>query len=436
MTHNLERHKTEGSASITAEQFADLRSGLFIHFGLYSLLGRGEWAANRERLSPEELRSLRDQFTADQFDADAICGLAAAAGMRYVVLTTMHHEGFRLYPTELSDLHVGNSPCGRDLVGELVEAARRHDLKIGLYHSLNNWYDQPDSADALEDEKAYEAFINATFARLEELVVRYRPIDVLWYDGWWPFDAKGWRAEAMNRRLRELCPGLLFNNRNGLEGDFGTPEGHISAPTPWRPWEACLSLNENWGYHKGDHAWKSLDAVVHLLASVAKQRGNLLLNVGPRGDGSLPSEARNLLQRLGAWMQRNHEAIHGTEPFFYALQERTAAHRDDFVHHGPFTCRGNRLFLIARHWPGSFRFGGLECGVKQVSLLGSGEVFESRQEGKILHITLPEASPEPDGPAVIEILCDRPPSIRLGGGMRIPNVPHPPYDPCPSDILV
>lgn len=174
---------TPPGGSLTPAAFADLRFGMFIHYGLYSLSGRGEWVMNRERFSAEEIRALRDQFTAEKFDPDALCAKAAAAGMRYVVLTTMHHEGFRLYPTELSDLHVGNSPCARDLVAETLAAARRHNLKVGLYHSLNNWYDQPDAAAALEDAEAYRVFIDATFARLEELVMRYRPIDVLWYDG-------------------------------------------------------------------------------------------------------------------------------------------------------------------------------------------------------------------------------------------------------------
>ncbi|MBC2602542.1 alpha-L-fucosidase [Puniceicoccus vermicola] len=436
MTQSANRSQDEIASSISAQDFSDLRFGMFIHFGLYSLVGRGEWSANRERFSGEELRNLRDQFSAESYDPDALCRKAQAAGMRYVVLTTMHHEGFRLYPTELSDLHIGNSHCKRDLVDETIEAARRYNLKIGLYHSLNNWYDQPDASDALESEAAHESFLDATFARLEELVGRYRPIDILWYDGWWPFDANGWRAELMNQRLRELCPGLLFNNRNGLDGDFGTPEGHISAPQPWRPWETCISANESWGYHKGDHSWKSLGDVVQLLASVAKQRGNLLLNFGLMGDGALPPQASDLFDQLAAWMTRNGAAIHDTEPFFYELRERTSAHRDDWLHHGPFTCSGNRLFLITRHWPGSFRLGGLECEVEKVSLLGSGETFPFRKEGDLLQLTLPESSPEPDGPAVLEFLCDRPPSIRLGGGMRVPRVAHPPYDPCPSDILL
>ena len=213
--------------------FTNARYGLFIHYGLYSLLERGEWVWNREEIPLEEYNQLAARFTAKDFDANKLCRMAVDAGMRYVVLTTMHHEGFRLYPTELSDFHIGNSgAAGRDLVAETIAAACRHGLKVGLYHSLNNWYDQPDSVAALEDSAAYEKFIAATHARIRELVTRYNPIDILWYDGWWPFNAEGWQAEKMNAMVREIQPHILFNGRNGLPGDFATPEQHLSAPHP------------------------------------------------------------------------------------------------------------------------------------------------------------------------------------------------------------
>lgn len=391
---------------------------------------------NKERLPLERVRSLRDRFSAEKFDAGAIADLAVEAGMRYIVFTTMHHEGFRLYPTLLSDLHAGRSPASRDLVGEVVAAARERGLRVGLYHSLNNWYDQPDAADGLESPEAYSRYIEALFSRLEELVIRYRPFDILWYDGWWPFDAEGWQAERMNRRLRELCPGLLFNNRNGLPGDFGTPEGHLAAPRPYRPWEACISVNESWGYHQGDDEWKSLNQIVALLAGVARQRGNLLLNVGPRGDGSLPEPAVNVLRALGRWLKRNGEAIYETDTFDYNLRER-GDHRGDWIHHGPFTAKGRSLYAILLRYPGeAFRMGGVECGIRRVSRLANGEVLEHRINDGVLEVDLPFANPEPEGPMVLKLECDSEPSIYLTGGMRVPKVEHPHYDPCESDILL
>ncbi|MEE8455289.1 MAG: alpha-L-fucosidase, partial [Limibaculum sp.] len=148
-----------------------------------------------------------------------MCDLAVRAGMRYIVFTTMHHDGFRLYETELSDFSTARTAADRDLVAELIEAARKRDLRVGLYHSLNNWHDKPDAVDALEDRGACRTFIASVFARIRELVTKYNPIDVMWYDGWWPFNAEEWKAEEMNAMVRSIQPHILFNGRNGLPGD-------------------------------------------------------------------------------------------------------------------------------------------------------------------------------------------------------------------------
>jgi alpha-L-fucosidase len=195
--------------AVSKSWFAGARYGLFIHYGLYSLLERGAWVWSREEIPYEEYAALKDQFKAEKFDADALCDLAVRAGMKYVVLTTMHHEGFRLYDTALSDFSTVKAAAKRDLVTELITAARKRGLRVGLYHSLNNWYDQPDAVAALEDKVAYEKFIENTLARIKELVTKYNPIDMLWYDGWWPFNADGWQAERMNAMVREIQPHIL-----------------------------------------------------------------------------------------------------------------------------------------------------------------------------------------------------------------------------------
>lgn len=419
---------------MTPDTFADLRYGLFIHYGLYSLLGRGEWVMNRERISPAKMREIAGQFRAEHFDAEALCDLAVRAGMRYAVLTTMHHEGFRLYDTQLSDFKSTNTPCRRDLVAEFTKAARKKGLTIGLYHSLNNWFDQPDSVCALENASDYSVFIDNTFARLRELVTNY-DFDIMWYDGWWPFNAHGWQAERMNHTLRALKPGLLFNPRNGLSGDFCTPEGHMSIPSPWRPWEACLSVNRSWGYHRGDHNWKSPQDILSLLLVAAKGRGNLLLNVGPRPDGSIPQEAQSSIEAVGQWLQTNGEAIYPVEPFTMNPYHQSRAHRGDFCQHGTFTVSGNQLYLVATSWPGpEFTFCGLQCRVESVSLLGQDGAIAFKQDGDaVTLLELPEPGPGPL-PTVIRFQCDAPPAIYGHGGMRVPTVPHPRYDPVHSDI--
>jgi len=417
------------------QSFAKARYGMFIHYGLYSLLGRGEWVWNREEIPFQEYCSLSGKFTAEKFDAEALCDLAVRAGMTYLVFTTMHHEGFRLYPTTLSDFHIGNSPAkGRDLVAEILASARKRGLKVGLYHSLNNWYDQPDSVAALENPDARTKFLDATFARFRELVTRYQPIDILWYDGWWPFHAEGWQAEEMNAMVRAVQPNILFNGRNGLTGDFATPEGHLALPTPWRPWEACITLNNSWGFHSGDHNWKSPGQVIDMLATCAQGRGNLLLNVGPRGEGDITEETVEILETVGAWLKKHHEAIFDTELFTFDLQER-GDHRRDFNAHGPTTASGNNLYWLLRKWPGkSVALGGLQAKARSVCFLGCGTPVTFHQSGTRLALSnLPDSPPDMTCP-VIKIECDRPPALYQCGGQRIPKVPHPHYDPCPSDI--
>lgn len=419
---------------MNADWFAESRYGLFIHYGLYSLLGRAEWVWNREEIPRDEYVSLMHRFTAEKFDANALCKMAREAGMRYVVLTTMHHEGFRLYPTELSDFHIGNSAAaGRDLVGEMVEAARQHGLRIGLYHSLNNWYDLPDAVSALEDPNAYEAFIQATHARIRELVTKYNPIDILWYDGWWPFNAEGWRAAEMNAMVREIQPHILFNGRNGLPGDFATPEQHLMPPRPWRPWEACVTLNENWGYHSADMEWKTPSQLIDMIVRCAQNRGNLLANIGPRGDGSVPEASRALLTGVGQWLQSHEEAIFGTEDFDYDLREQ-GDKRGDWNFYGPLTAKGKNLYWMLRRPCPEVVLGGVQCQVLGVERLDNGEALSFRQEGTRLAIQgIPEKDKSGHWP-VLRIRCDKEPRLYQTGGMRVPRVPHPHYDPCPSDI--
>ncbi|MCX6972540.1 MAG: alpha-L-fucosidase [Verrucomicrobia bacterium] len=415
--------------------FTEARYGLFIHYGLYSLLERGEWVWNREEIPREEYRALAARFTAKDFDADWLCRMAVDAGMRYVVLTTMHHEGFRLYPTELSDFHIGNSgAAGRDLVAEIIAATRKHRLKVGLYHSLNNWYDQPDAVAALEDPAAYEKFITATHARIRELVTRYNPIDILWYDGWWPFNAGGWQAEKMNAMVREIQPHILFNGRNGLPGDFATPEQHLSAPNPWHPWEACVTMNESWSFHAGDHEWKTESHLLDMLARCSQGNGNLLLNVGPMPDGIVPEPCVRVLHRVGAWLLKNGEAIYGTELFTFSLQERDD-HRGDWNFHGPMTVKGNSLFWLLRRPPGDkATLGGLQSNVVSVSRLDNGEALPFTQTGTRLQIAIVPATDETGLWPALRIECDTPPVVYQTGGLRVPKAPHPHYDPCPSDI--
>lgn len=415
------------------EDFSSLQYGMFIHYGLFSQMGRGEWVMNREQIPPEEMKLQAEKFDPANFDAEAVCDLAVAGGMRYIVFTTMHHEGFRMYDTALSPYNSFNY-CGRDLVQEMVTAARKRGLKIGLYHSLNNWFDSPDAVDALEDKASYEVFIKNTFARLEELVKRFSPIDIVWYDGWWPFNSVQWKAVEMNEMLRKIQSDLLFNGRNGLPGDFGTPEQHLTAPVPWRPWEGCMTLNDHWGFHAYDNHWKDPLDVVQMLMTCAAGHGNLLLNIGPRGDGSIPEESVRIVKQVGTWLNEGgREALQNCEKFSFSPTLRDPADRGDWDSQGRFTTSGNDLYMILRFSPGKkLVLTGLEMKVLEVTACKDMTLNFTQDGGKIV-VDLPEALEQKFAP-VIRFRCDRKPSIYRTGGMRVPACEHPRYDPVAPDI--
>lgn len=373
---------------MTPVEFSELRYGMFVHFGVFSQLARGEWVMNREQISPAELELLAKDFHPERFNADELCRLAVDGGMKYIVFTTMHHEGFRMYSSELSDFNSWNY-CGRDFVREIVDSARKHGLKIGLYHSLNNWHDAPDAVDALEDQEKYDIFIKKTFARLKELAERYKPFDIVWYDGWWPFNADGWQGEKMNAMLRKIHSDFIFNGRNCLPGDFGTPEQHLTPPSPWRPWEACVTLNEHWGYYEGDNRWKSPEDVIDMLLTCGSKRGNLLLNIGPRGDGSIPEKSSAIVRAVGQWLREGGwEAINAFDELTLSPAIPTPGERGDWDPHGRFTASGNDLYYVLMYPRKTLTIAGFIGKVQRITAYGIGEL-RFVQNGSKLKIDLP-----------------------------------------------
>lgn len=417
-------------------EFAGARFGLFVHFGLYSMLARGEWVLNREQIPLQEYQALADRFDPVNFDADELVSMAKNAGAKYLVFTTMHHEGFALYDSQVNPFNSVRRGCKRDLVAEVVEACRRRQMRIHLYHSLNQWMHAPDGVDGLEDPAKRKQFVDFAHARLRELVTRFNPIDCLWYDGWWPFDAEGWRAEEMNAMVRSIQPHILFNGRNCLSGDFATPEQHLSAPSPYRPWEACVTHNQSWGFHQGDQRWKSTAEIIDMITQVASGAGNLLLNVGPDGRGAIPAASRKMLAEVGEWLRINGEAIYNTEPLTVNAQLR-GDHRGDWMHHGRYTTRGQTLYLHLLRWPGeTFSIAGLEARVLRARCLATNEPVTFMQtDSRVTFSGLPGTPPHPLG-CVVALELDRPAMLYLTGGLRIPKVKHPRYDPVASDLLL
>jgi alpha-L-fucosidase len=420
--------------SETRSWFRDARYGLFMHYGPFVFIGHDADVMNREQIPPAEYARLADRFTAERFDADDLMRRAKEWGMHYAVLTLKVHDGFCLYDSKLTKFTSVHSAARRDLAAEYVAACRKHGIKIGFYHSLNDWFTSPDSVDALErPAECYQPFIDFVHGQFREIMSNYGKIDILWYDGTWPFDAKGWQAEKLNAMVRSLQPGILINGRCGLPGDFSTPERHI-APSDGM-WESCITLNNSWGYNRGDHDWKSAKTVAGMLQQVAAGRGNLLLDVGPLPDGSLPPESIQVFDQVGQWLKVNGEAIYDSERFTFNLRERKNE-RSDWTPFGGFTAKGNRFYLHINAWPGPrLVISGVESRVLKVTMLQTGRSFpfEHRDDGVLTVSGLPEDF-DTTMPVVLRFDTATEPCIYRSFGWRNPKVPHCRYDPVPSEL--
>src|SRR5881227_2948092 len=284
----------------------EAKFGMFIHWGLYSTLERHEWVMENEGIPVSEYERLAPRFKPAPNAARAWARLAKSAGMKYMVMTTKHHEGFCNFDSKLTDYCAPRQGPGRDLVREYVEAARAEGLRFGFYYSLMDWH-HPDGAKCATDEAARKRFVEYTHGLIRELLTNYGKIDVLWYDVSWPLDAKGWESERMNKMVFELQPDIIVNNRNKLAGDFSTPEQRIEAAEAGRAWESCMTMNDSWGYHRADDAWKTPKQVVRNLITCAHDGGNYLLNIGPKPDGSVPAESVAILNSVGQWMDKNRD---------------------------------------------------------------------------------------------------------------------------------
>jgi len=392
----------------------EAKFGMFIHWGLYSVIGRHEWAMEVEGIPIPQYELLAKHFNPKPNAARDWARLAKQAGQKYMVMTTKHHEGFCNFDTKLTDYCAPKQAAGRDLVREFVEAARAEGLRVGFYYSLMDWH-HPDGARCATDDAARQRFVTYTHGLIRELMTNYGKIDVLWYDVDWPLTPEQWESQKMNDMVFQLQPDIIVNNRNGLPGDFSTPEQEIRAADKGRAWETCMTLNESWGFHKADDNWKTSKTIVNNLITCARGGGNYLLNIGPKPDGSIPQQSIEILQAVGKWTSQNGAAVYGTE-------------RNNFEWHvyANFTQRGNTAYAHVTDWPGDtpaeqwltfyqppsvISLGGWRTKVKSVRLLLGDKPLTFTQDDLSLRITgLPGTAP--DEPAtVIAIECDGEPTM-------------------------
>jgi alpha-L-fucosidase len=389
--------------------------GLFVHWdhasqqGLevsWPLVGGLFALPHCQAVPVEQYHSSAATFDPQRWDAGQLAALARAAGMGYGVLTAKHHSGYAMWPSKLTPFSVEHSPFGRDIVGEFVEAFRAAGLRVGLYYSLSDWshLDYPPFREAdkpylpglsppLPAEASWSSYLDYLFGQVEELLTNYGTIDVLWFDGQWERTPDRWRASELAALARSLQPGLLINDRLPGCGDFETPEQFIPPQAPAVAWETCLTMNESWGYNPDDHDYKSARTLVHSLCEVRARGGNLLLNVSPTGDGTLPSEQRERLAIVARWMDRHHDAIIDVSPGLEPWQ-----------FYGPTTRRGERVYLhlLMQPYEAVVVRGVHVNRVRSVVCLGTGATLEHSTRAGVLAAL----SADPVGELRIEVPGD------------------------------
>jgi alpha-L-fucosidase len=396
----------------------DARFGMFIHWGLYAQLGRHEWVMNRERIPVAEYEKLALTWKPKPRAAREWAALAKRAGMKYMVMTTKHHEGFLLWDSKMSAYNAAQCGPGRDLVREYIDAARECGLRVGFYYSLMDWH-HPDGAACAGDEAARRRFLDYTQGCVRELCSNYGKIDILWYDVSWPLASPdAWESCAMNAMVRRLQPQIVINNRSQLPEDFGTPEEHIRAEDVGRAWEACMTFNGSWGWQLAPpEDWHSVRSVLNMLRTCAAGQGNLLLNIGPKPDGSVPPEAAERLMAVGRWLKRCGSAIYG--------KVDRVAHME-WMPTGAWTRRGTTLYFWCTRWPGrELAIGGLTEKLVRARLYPNGKSLPFLQSGNRLVIGgMPAACPDPiAGVALVELQFRAVPAQKLGAGCVVLTQP-------------
>ncbi len=420
-------NETPAEHDARMQWFREAKFGMFIHWGAYStaggewngkaVRGAGEWLLSNAQITPQDYEPLRDQFNPVKFDAKRWVQIAKDAGMKYIVITSKHHDGFGLWDSPISDWDVGSSPFApRDPLKELADACADAGIRLCFYHSIMDWH-HPDYLPRRPwdkrptDSAQYDRYEEYMKAQLRELVGgKYGKVGILWFDGEWEGTWTHEKGMKLYDFVRELDPDIIVNNRvdtgrSGMEGvtregnyrgDYGTPEQQI--PATGLPegvdWETCMTMNGTWGFDKNDHDWKSNADLIHKLCDIASKGGNFLLNVGPTGEGEIPAPSVERLGAMGAWMKVNSSAIYGTHanPF----SEAPSWGR---VTRGVNPDGGDRLYLMVSDWPkdGKLQLSGLLSGVGAVQILGqkTKQLFIHRQEGGVTTFMLPTTPVDP-----------------------------------------
>ncbi len=397
----------------------DARFGLFIHWGLYAIpagewkdkTDYGEWIRTSAQIPLEEYDKFVNQFNPVKFNAEDWVKMAKDAGMKYIVITSKHHDGFNLFDSKETNFDVMSTPFHRDILKELSDACRKYGMKMCWYHSIMDWH-HPDYLPRREWEKTrssegadYNRYFQYLKAELKELLTNYGEIGVLWFDGEWENTWNTKYGIELYNYVRSLQPNIIINNRvgagrNDMEGstkegefggDFGTPEQQIPATgLPGVDWETCMTMNDHWGYNKNDKNWKSTKEILQMLADIASKGGNYLLNIGPTSEGVFPQESIDRLKAIGEWMKVNGESIYGTQASPFLKLDWGRCTKKSLG-------KNTRLYLHVFNWPndGKLIVPGIFNKVKKSYLLSNPKkkLLTERKEDAVV-ISVPAQAPD------------------------------------------
>lgn len=377
--------------------FLDARLGIFIHYGIYAVGDVSEsWSFHNGNITYEDYMAQCQGFTASRYDPRQWAALFREAGADYVVMTAKHHDGVALFDTAFSDLSVvKKTPAGRDLVAGYAEAMREAGLKVGLYYSLIDWSDpryptiypegkNPEEclediyatpAGGPEDPEKWAEFLRFNNNQLRELMEHYGTIDLLWFDGDWERSAAQWNMAAFREYLHSLNPHVVLNSRMQGYGDYETPEQGIPLYGPEKPWEFCTTINTSWGYRPSDNDYKTSRQIVRMFCDCLTLGGRMLLDVGPKEDGTLDPRQTQVLQDLGGWIRDHDQAVHGTGKGL------------DYRHYlggSTLSKDGTILYLFVYDKPLEYLcVKGIKTPVKSITVLHSGQPVAWRYTGAL-----------------------------------------------------
>jgi len=371
--------------------FADAKLGIFIHWGIYSLGNTSEsWEFHNKHISHSDYMAQLSEFTASGYNAEYWAELIKKSGARYSVITSKHHDGVALWDTKMNDLSIAKkSPAKRDVLTPFVNAIRKQGIKVGLYYSLIDW-SYPDYPGFLRDSNKYDVnidpvrwgkFLKFCHGQISELCKLYNP-DLFWFDGDWEHSAGEWRADYIRKIILDNNKNTIINGRLQGYGDYDTPEQNFPVSRPnLKYWELCMTTNESWGYYKADTSYKTPYEIITIFADAISMGGNLLLDIGPREDGTIPKEQVSILTELGKWTNKHTEAIFGT------LGGMPHGH-----FYGPSTISkdSTNLFLfLPGKVSGDIVIKGLVNNIKSISVVGNETCLKWKVVGKISWSNVP-----------------------------------------------